>query len=97
MFFYAIEFSCLVRSYSLLYQSLVPNYKLAISSLRQHIFISDSVEECIANAGSRRKSCQRLFNFLLILLYSDKDYMKFCYYFNAISVITVLPHQLIAG
>ncbi|XP_065920240.1 uncharacterized protein [Dysidea avara] len=90
------EFSFLMSSYNLLYQSLIPNYRLAISSLRQHISISDSVEEYIANAGSRRKSCQRLFDFLLICLYSDKDYMQFCCHFNAISVMTALPHKLIA-
>ena len=95
--YFSIEFSFLTRYYSLLYQSLIPNCKLTINILRQHITISDTIEQYIANAGSRRISCQRLINFLLTRLHSEKDYTQFCYHFNIISVMTDLPDRLKAG
>ena len=95
--YFLIEFSFLIRYYSLLYQSLIPNCKLTINTLRQHITISDNVEKYIVGAASHRTSCQRLINFLLTRLYSVKDYMQFCYHLNIISVMTNLPYRLIAG
>ena len=92
-----IEFSFLIRYYSLLYQSLIPNCKLTINTLCQHISISDNIKQYILGAASHRTSCQRLINFLLIHLYSEKDYMQFCYHLNIISVMTDLSYRLIAG
>ena len=97
LFYFSIEFSFLIRYYSLLYQSLIPNCKLTLHTLRQHISISDNIEQYIVNPASHRTRCQRLINFLLIHLYSEKDYMQFCYHFNIISVLTDLPYRLIAG
>ena len=97
IFYFSIEFSFLIRYYSLLYQSLIPNCKLTINTLRQHISISDNMEQYIVGAASHRTRCQRLINFLLTRLDSERDYMKFCYYLNAISVMTNLPYRLIAG
>ena len=97
IFYFSIEFSFLIRYYSLLYQSLIPNCKLTINTLRQHISISDDIEQYIVGAASHRTSCQRLINFLLTHLYSEKDYMQFCYHLNIISVMTDLPNRLIAG
>ena len=97
LFYFSIEFSFLIRYYSLLYQSLIPNCKLTINTLRQHISISDNIEQYIVGAASHRTSCQRLINFLLTRLYSDKDYMQFCYHLNIISVMTDLPYRLITG
>ena len=97
LFYFSIEFSFLIRYYSLLCQSLIPNCKLTINTLCQHISISDNIEQYIVGAASHRTSCQRLINFLLIRLYSEKDYMQFCYHLNIISVMTDLPYRLIAG
>ena len=97
LFYFSIEFSFLIRYYSLLYQSLIPNCKLTINTLRQHISISDNIEQYIVGAASRRASCQRLINFLLTHLYSEKDYMQFCYLLSVISVMTDLPYRLTVG
>ena len=94
---FSLEFSFLIRYYSLLYQSLIPNCKLTINILRQHISISDNIEQYIVGATSLRASCQRLINFLLTRLYSEKDYMQFCYHLNIISVMSDLPYRLIGG
>ena len=96
-FYFSIEFSFLIRYYSLLYQSLIPNCKLTINTLRQHITISDNIEQYIVGAASHRTSCQRLINFLLTRLYSENDYMQFCYLLNIISVMTDLPYRMITG
>ena len=97
VFYFSIEFSFLIRYYSLLYQSLIPNCKLTLHTLRQHISISDNIEQYIVGAASHRTSCQRLINFLLTRLYSEKDYMQFCYHLNIISVMTDLPYRLGPG
>ena len=97
LFHFSIEFSFLIRYYSLLYQSLIPNCKLTLHTLRQHISISDNIEQYIVGAASHRTRCQRLINFLLTRLCSEKHYMQFCYYFSIISVMTDLPYRLIAG
>ena len=94
---FLIEFSFLIRYYSLLYQSLIPNCKLTINTLRQHINISDNIEQYIVGAASHRTSCQRLINFLLTRLYSEQDYMQFCYWLYIISVMSDLPYRLITG
>ena len=97
VFYFSIEFLFLIRYYSLLYQSLIPNCKLTLHTLRQHISISNNIEQYIVGAASHRIRCQRLINFLLTHLNSGKDYMQFCYYLNTISVMTDLPYRLIAG
>ena len=96
-FCFSIEFSFLIRYYSLLYQSLIPNCKLTLHTLRQHFSISDNIEQYIVSAASQRTRCQRLINFLLTRLCSEKDYMQFCYHLNIISVMTDLSYRLIAG
>ena len=97
LLYFSIEFSFLIKYYSLLYQSLIPNCKLTINTLRQYISISDNIEQYIVGAASHRTSCQRLINFLLTHLYSEKDYMQFCYLLNIISVMIDLPYRLITG
>ena len=97
LFYFSIEFSFLIRYYSLLYQSLIPNCKLTINTLRQHISISDNIEQYIVGAASHRTNCQRLINFLLTRLYSEKNYMQFCYLLYIISVMADLPYRLITG
>ena len=94
---FSIEFSFLIKYYSLLYQSLIPNCNLTLNTLHQHISISDNIEQYIVSAASHRTSCQRIINFLLTRLYSKMDYMQFCYHLNIISVMTDLPYRLIAG
>ena len=94
---FLIEYSFLIRYYSLLYQSLIPNCKLTISTLRHHIAISDNMEQYIIGAANQRTSCQRLINFLLTCLDSKKDYMQFCHHINIITVINDLSDRLIAG
>ena len=93
----SIEFSFLIRYYSLLYQSLIPNCKLTINTLRHYISISDSVEQYIVGAASRRDCCQRLVNFLLTRLYSEKNFKEFCAHLSIISVIPSLPGKLNTG
>ena len=97
LIYFSIEFSFLIRYYSLLYQSLIPNCKLTIKTLRQHISISDNIEQYIVGAASHRTSCQRLINFLLMRLYSEKNYMQFCYHLSIVSVMTDLPYRMITG
>ena len=96
LFYFLTEFSFLIRYYNLLYQSLIPNCKLTISTLRRHISISDAIERYIVSAGTHRISCQRLINFLLTCLHSDNDYKQFCYLLKIISV-TDLYSTLITG
>ena len=95
--YFSIEFAFLKRYYSLLYQSLIPNCKLSINRLRQHISISDNIEQYILGAGSHRTSCQRLLNFLLTHLNSEKNYVQFFRYFKTITVMTELPKRLLSG
>ena len=75
----------------------MPNSKLVIKTLRQHISISDNIEEYIMGATSHRTSCQRVTNFLLTHLYSEKDYVQFCYLLSIISAMTDLPSRLETG
>ena len=42
---------------------------------------------------SSRIRCQRIINLLLVQLDTTRDYKHFCYLFNMISVITVLPDK----
>ena len=97
LLYFSIEFSFLIRYYSLIYQSVIPNCILTLHTLHQHISISDNIEQYIVSAASHRTRCQRLVDFLLIRLYSEKDYMQFCYHLNIISVMTNLPYRLITG
>ncbi|XP_065894140.1 uncharacterized protein [Dysidea avara] len=88
------EFSFLIRYYDLLYQSLIPNCKLTIKTLKQHIEIPSDVESFIVNGESSRIRCQRIINLLLVQLDTTRDYKYFCYLFNMISVMTDLPDKL---
>ncbi|XP_065894609.1 uncharacterized protein [Dysidea avara] len=90
------EFSLLIRYYNLLYQSLIPNCKLTIKILKQHIKISSDVESFIVNEESSRIRCQRIINLLLVQLDTTRDYKHFCYLFNMISV-TDLTNKLRTG
>ncbi|XP_065894103.1 uncharacterized protein [Dysidea avara] len=88
------EFSFLIRYYNLLYQSLMPNCKLTIKILKQHLQISGDVESFIVNGESSRIRCQRIINLLLVQLDTTRDCKHFCYLFNMISVTTDLPDKL---
>ncbi|XP_065894258.1 uncharacterized protein [Dysidea avara] len=88
------EFSLLIRYYNLLYQSLMPNCKLTIKILKQHLEVSSDVESFIVNGESSRIRCQRIINLLLVQLDTTRDYKNFCNLFNMISVMTDLPDKL---
>ena len=79
-----------MRYYNLLYQSLIPNCKLALKILKQHLDIPSDVESFIVNGESSRIRCQRIINLLLVQLHNARDYKKFCDLFNMISVMTDL-------
>ena len=94
---FLLEFSFLVRYYHSLYQSFIPNCSITIVTLRQHISIPDNVEKYILSGTSRRNCCQRLLDYLLVQLDTDRNYMQFCYYLSIVSVMTNLPYRMIAG
>ena len=94
---FSIEFSFLTRYYYLLYQSLIPNGRLAIATLRQHCHISSVTEQYIVGGGNLRLSSQRLLNFLITNLEVTRDHVKFCYYLEILSVLTDLPGKITAG
>ncbi|XP_065889566.1 uncharacterized protein [Dysidea avara] len=89
------EFSFLITHYNLLYQSIIPNPRLSINILSQHINISRSVAQYIIDGSSRRVRCQRIINVLLVNLNSVRDYMQFCFQLNTISALTDLPCKMI--
>lgn len=96
--FTAIEFSFLVTHYCLLYQSIIPNPKVTITALSQHLSIDGIVVKYIYDGSTRRIQCQRILNFLLVNLETGvQDYMQFCYCFSKVSVLTKLPYKMIAG
>ena len=88
------EFSFLIRYYNLLHQSLIPNCKLTIKTLKQHL---GDIESFIINGDSSRIRCQRIINLLLVQLDTTRDYKHFCYLFNMISVMTDLTDKLRTG
>ncbi|XP_065900591.1 uncharacterized protein [Dysidea avara] len=88
------EFSFLIRYYDLLYQSLMPNCKLTIKILKQHLEISSDVERFIVDGESPRIRCQRILNFLVVQLDATRDYKSFCCLFKMISVMPDLPDKL---
>ena len=91
------EFSILIRYYNLLYQSLIPNCKLTIEILKQHLEIPSDVESYIVNGESSRIRCQRIINLLLVQLDTTRDYKQFCDLFNMISIMIDLPDKLRKG
>ena len=91
------EFSFLIRYYNLLYQSLIPNCKLTIKILKQHLEISNDVENFIVNGESLRIRCQRIINLLLLQLNKIKDYEQLRSLLNSISVAETLPDKLNSG
>ena len=97
MCIFLVEFSFLVRYYHSLYQSFIPNCSITIARLHQHISIPDNVEKHILSGTSRRNRCQRLLDYLLVQLDTDRNYMQFCYYLSIVSVMTNLPYRMIAG
>ena len=80
----------------MLYQSLIPNCKLNIKILKQHLEISSDVESFIVNGESSRIRCQRVVDLLLVQLDTTRDCKHFCYLFNMISV-TDLTNKLRTG
>ena len=91
------EFKFLIRYYDLLYQSLIPNCKLTISTLKQHLEVPSEVESYIINGESLRIRCQRIINLLLVHLDTTKDYKHFLCLFSKITVMTDLPDKLRTG
>ena len=90
-------YSFLASKYNLMYQCIMPNCRLTIANLRKHCDLSDEVEEHILESSCMRICCQRLLDFMLDLLNTDKDYMKFCYLLFLSTVVTDLPCQLISS
>jgi len=91
------EFSFLIRYYNLLYQSLIPNCKLTIKILKQHLEISSDVENFVLNGESSTIRCQRIINLLLVQLDTARKCKHFCDLFDMISVIPDLPDKLRTG
>ena len=75
----------------------MPNCKLTIKILKQHLEVSSDVESFIVNGESSRIRCQRIINLLLVQLDTTRDYKNFCNLFNMISVMTDLPDKLRKG
>jgi len=91
------ELSFLIRYYELLYQSLIPNCKLTIKTLKQRVEISSDVENFIINGETSRIRCQRIINFLLVQLDITRNHEQFCNLFDTISITTDLPRRLRTG
>jgi len=96
-YYFLTEFSFLIKHYNLLYQSLIPNCKLTIKLLKQHIEITSDAERFIVNGKSLRIRCQRIINLLLVQLNTTKDYKQFCYLFNMITIMADLSDKLRRG
>ena len=97
-FFYHTEFSFLIRYYNLLYQSLIPNTKLTINTLKVHLKFSNFMENYILSGKNPRIRCQRILNLLIVHLDIERDYVQFCHLINMISVMTThLSHRLSTG
>ena len=87
----------MIRCYNLLYQSLIPNSKLTINTLKVHLKFSNCVESYILSGRNPRIRCQRILNMLIVHLDRERDYAQFCHLINMISVITDLSHRLSIG
>ena len=97
-YLFTTEFSFLITHYNLLYQSIIPNPKLTITTLSRHLSIDENVTKYIYDGSTHRIQCQRILNFLLVNVADGvQDYMQFCYCFGAISVLTYLPYKIIGG
>ena len=55
------------------------------------------MEEYISTGNTANVRIERLLNFLLVSLDTEKDYMKFCVVINSISIMTNLPYRMVAG
>ena len=75
----------------------MPNCKLTIKILKQHLEISSDVERFIVDGESPRIRCQRILNFLVVQLDATRDYKSFCCLFKMISVMPDLPDKLRTG
>jgi len=91
------EFSFLIGHYNLLYQSIIPNCKLTINILKQHLKISSDAENFVISGESSRIRCQRIVNLLLLQLDKIKDYEQLCSLLYKISVVETLPDKLYSG
>ena len=65
--------------------------------MKEHLEISDNTKDYILEGDNPRIRCQRVLNLLIVHLDRERDYMKFCFLFNMISVISDLPYRLITG
>ena len=63
--------------YYLLYQCLVPNTREALSLLVQHYSVPKDFERSILSGENPRVCNQGIFNYLLIMLRRDKNFVKF--------------------
>ncbi|XP_065894615.1 uncharacterized protein [Dysidea avara] len=88
-------FSFLSKYYYTLYQSLIPNYKLTLSVVRQRHNISDTVEKYILSGRTARACLQRILNILILSLDTDQDYERFIDFLNAATVLADLPQRMI--
>lgn len=92
-----VEYLFLSRYYRLLYISIIPNCRITLPILHQYYDVSRDVENYILTGTSSKIRVQRLLNFLLVSLDTEKDYMKFCIVINSISLMTSLPYSMITG
>ena len=94
---YLTGFTILIKYYNLLYQSIIPNSNLIISILKQHLSIPPQTETFLLSGENRRIKSQKILNWLLVTLDSNRDYKQFCSLIGTVSVLTDLPHRLIRG
>ena len=77
MYFFIVVFIPFRSCYYLLYQCLVPNTREALSLLVQHYSVPKDFERTIFSGGNPRVCNQGLFNYLLIMLRRDRNFVKF--------------------
>ena len=87
----------MIRYYNLLYQSLIPNCKLTVKTLKLHVEIPSNVENFVINGETSRIRCQRIINFLLVQLDTTRNYNQFCNLLDKISIAADLSEKLRAG
>ena len=91
------EFSFLIRYYNMLYLSILPNFELVITVLKQHIEVPYNVEGFLVSDQRPRIRCQKILNYLLVQLNTNKDCKKFCVVFHMISAMSDLSERLLEG
>ena len=77
IFIHSTVFIPFQSCYYLLYQCLVPNTREALSLLVQHYSVPKDFERSILSGENPRVCNQGILNYLLIVLRTDKNFVKF--------------------